>query len=306
MSSAVSFCAQGGSIREASRKYNVPVTTLYRRTSGAVMLGCRPGPNPVLTVNAEERLVNYIVNMSEMGFGLSRQEVMCLAFQIAEKSGINHPFRDGTAGRKWFDAFRQRHAYLTLRSPQKLSYARAKAVNPKIVEDFFAKLGALYARLNLITKPMQIYNVDETGLNLVQHKGKVVTNMCRRNVHRVVASEKGKNHTVIACGSACGHTIPPMLIFPRVRIPHSFQEKAPSGSLLAAQKKGWVNTDLYLKWFQFFIDHIPPARPVLLIQDGHSSHISVELIELAKMNDIHILCLPSHYTCFTAIGCWGI
>ena len=91
MSSAVSFCAQGGSIREASRKYNVPVTTLYCRTSGAVMLGCRPGPNPVLTVNAEERLVNYIVNMSEIGFGLSRQEVMCLAFQIAEKvESITH------------------------------------------------------------------------------------------------------------------------------------------------------------------------------------------------------------------------
>ena len=91
---------------------------------------------------------------------------------------------------------------------------------------------------------MQIYNVDEISLNSVQHKGKVVTNMCRRNVHRVVASEKGKNHTVIACGSACGHTIQPMLIFPRVHIPHSFQENAPSGSLLAAQKKGWVNTEL--------------------------------------------------------------
>ena len=28
--------------------------------------------------------------------------------------------------------------------------------------------------------------------------------------------------------------------------------------------------------------------------DGHCSHISLELIQLAQENDIHLLCLPSH------------
>ena len=64
----------------------------------------------------------------------------------------------------------------------------------------------------------------------------------------------------------------------------------------AAQKKAWVTSELYLKWFKFFIQQIPPAQPILLIQDGHSSHITVELIESAKENNIHILCLPSHTT----------
>ena len=41
---------------------------------------------------------------------------------------------------------------------------------------------------------------------------------------------------------------------------------------------------------------IPPARPVLLIEDGHASHISIELIELARANDIYLLCLPAHTT----------
>ena len=115
-------------------------------------------------------------------------------------------------------------------------------------------------------------------------------------MHRVIASEKGKNHTIVACGSASGHVIPPMIIFPRVRVPSHFAADCPPGSLLAAQKKGWVTSELYLKWFKFFIQQIPPARPILLIQDGHSSHITVELIELAKENNIHILCLPSHTT----------
>ena len=52
------------------------------------MLGARPGPSPVLSIEAEERLLRYLVEVSDMGFGLSHQEVMVLAFQIAEKAGI--------------------------------------------------------------------------------------------------------------------------------------------------------------------------------------------------------------------------
>ena len=43
----------------------------------------------------------------------------------------------------------------------------------------------------------------------------------------------------------------------------------------------------------FFTANIPSARPVL-IYDGHASYISMEVIEKARKNDIHLLCLPSH------------
>ena len=36
--------------------------------------------------------------------------------------------------------------------------------------------------------------------------------------------------------------------------------------------------------------------PVLLIMDGHGTHMSIELIELARSNGVHLLCLPSHTT----------
>ena len=51
---------------------------------------------------------------------------------------------------------------------------------------------------------------------------------------------------------------------------------------------------VYLEWFKFFLEDIPLSRPVVLSQDAHASHVSVELIELARANDIHILCLPAH------------
>ena len=146
MTSAVVACSEGMPIQESARKYNVPASTLFRRVRGIVEMGCKPGPNPVLSTPVEDKLSNYLVEMADMGFGFSRHEVMRLAFQIADKSGIKHPFKNGAAGRKWFAAFQSRHPNLTLRKPESLSYVRAKAVNPVTIQDFFAKLGALPVR----------------------------------------------------------------------------------------------------------------------------------------------------------------
>ena len=105
---------------------------------------------------------------------------------------------------------------------------------------------------------------------------------------------RGERHTVITCVSASGYAIPPVMIYPRIRMSEGLKTGAVPGTLFSCSKSGWVNQDLYLEWFRFFISSIPAARPVLLIEDGHSSHISLEVIELAQENDIHLLCLPSH------------
>ena len=43
-----------------------------------------------------------------------------------------------------------------------------------------------------------------------------------------------------------------------------------------------------------FTEMIPPSQPVLLVLNGHGSHITINVIEFAKSNSIHLLCLPSH------------
>ena len=68
------------------------------------------------------------------------------------------------------------------------------------------------------------------------------------------------------------------------------------GTSFHCSGNGWVTQELYYKWFQFFLANIPPVQPVALIKDGHSSHIFVEVIELAKSNDVHLLYLPPHTT----------
>ena len=56
-----------------------------------------------------------------------------------------------------------------------------------VVDDFFAKWGAF----NLINKPMQVYNIDETGISVVHKPGKVFSaeSMCTPSL----VAKKGKH-----------------------------------------------------------------------------------------------------------------
>ena len=158
-------------LREAAREYSVPVTTLKRRVDGSVPVDARPGPTTVLTREEEEKLCKYCFDMCDMGYGLTVEDVRVVAFRIAANSGRQHPFQNGKAGRDWYEGFLRRFPTLTLRKEEALSYMRAKNADEKVVEDFFAKLAAVLARLNLLSKPMQIYNADEFQ-KCTNHEGK--------------------------------------------------------------------------------------------------------------------------------------
>ena len=68
-----------------------------------------------------------------------------------------------------------RHPNITVRMPQSLPYVRAISGNKENISDFFGKLGSIYRKFNLFSKPMQIFNSDETGVSIVHKPGKVVT-----------------------------------------------------------------------------------------------------------------------------------
>ena len=72
-------------LREAARLYNIPVETLRRHVNGSVEVGARPGPATILT-DEEDVLVKYLVEMADMGYGLTRKTVIELAFTIVQKS----------------------------------------------------------------------------------------------------------------------------------------------------------------------------------------------------------------------------
>ena len=74
----------GKGLRKATCIYNVPVETLQRQVVCITSLDAKPGWDTVLTSEEERRLAQYIIDMYNMGFGLSRQDVMRAAYLIVE------------------------------------------------------------------------------------------------------------------------------------------------------------------------------------------------------------------------------
>ena len=253
MKEAIAFIKEGNGLRHAARLHNVPVETLRRRVIGAVSSDCKPGPTTILTKEEEECLAHYVIEMADRGFGLQSEDLLRTAFTIVDRSGRPHPFQNGMAGRGWLEAFRRRHPEISFRTPQALSYSRAAGASKPAVDDFFAKLGGLYGRLNLINKPMQVYNVDETGISVVHKPGKVLTAVGRKHVYSITSGEKGKTYTVVVCVSASGQAMPPLMIYPRKRaVPESMRVSAVPGTMFSVSDNGWITQEIYYEWFKFY------------------------------------------------------
>ena len=96
------------SLRQAAREYDVPLTTLKRRADGEVSLNAKPGPPTVLTREEEKKLCEFYLTMCDMGYGLTVEDIRRVAYVIASNSGRPHPFKNGKAGRDWYEGFLRR------------------------------------------------------------------------------------------------------------------------------------------------------------------------------------------------------
>ncbi|KAL7298957.1 hypothetical protein TKK_0008057 [Trichogramma kaykai] len=148
--------------------------------------------------------------------------------------------------------------------------------------------------------PDRIYNVDETGISVVPKTSpKFLARTGKKQVGGLVACERGENVTAEICMSATGSYMPPSLIFPRVNRNELFLLNAPPGAWAEFHKSGYMQTDIFTRWMKKFIQfsHATLKSPVLLLLDGHSSHVkNLEVIELARDNGVIIVCFPPHCT----------
>lgn len=75
---------------------------------------------------------------------------------------------------------------------------------------------------NQSINPYQIFNVEETGICIIQSKCPEVLALKGRCQNGAVASaERGSSITVVLCISASGIFIPPLLTFPRKMPTHN-------------------------------------------------------------------------------------
>ena len=250
----------------------------------------------VLTKEEEDALVSYLLYMAERGFPLTPKMCMAFAWAIAIRAGKKKLFSDTGPTMHWWINFRKRHPQLTLRKVDTLERNRAECLNPEVVKEYFDLLKKTLDDNNITTSPRQIYNCDETFLPLNESKEKGITSKKARCAY--MQSTGSTEHITMLCtASAAGAALPPMIIYPKAFPGGQYRFGGPDDAIYARSESGWVDSELFFEWFKRdFLKYAVPQRPVLLIVDGHKSHITLDLVDLARNSGVVLFCFPPHTT----------
>ncbi|XP_043215542.1 uncharacterized protein LOC122378496 [Amphibalanus amphitrite] len=234
--------------------------------------------------------------MERLLFGLTAENVRMIAYEFAKKMGLKTRFSKDSrmAGKDWLQGFLKRHPDLSIRSPEATSMARAVGFNRPQVERFFTIYKEVLDADNY--GPAKVWNMDETGISTVQTPGKIVASKGVKRVGKITSAERGKLVTVLCAANAAGGYLPPLLVFGRTRMVGSLMNGAPPGSVGTCTKSGWTDREVFLQWFQHFLKSVKPRveEKHILILDGHHSHKSIEVIDLAREHGVTIITLPPH------------
>ncbi|KAI5119871.1 hypothetical protein M0805_008542 [Coniferiporia weirii] len=207
--------------------------------------------------------------------------------------------------RKWLRAFKICHPELKLARSTGLDPKRAQAFNWMTVMHYFDILEKTLSDYNIPWE--NVYNMDEKGIQMgggwkgCQQKFFFSKN---QRVQAKMQSADLQLATVIECVCADRSTVDPGFVLEGRAgyCPEWFEDLDKYNYLVSITENGWTNNFVCTEWFEkIFIPFIKarntgPSRPSLLLLDGHGSHLTDHMRELAISNEVHLVCLPPHTT----------
>ena len=290
---ALSAMIEGLSLRQASSTYGIPKSTLALYKSGKSQIGMKPGQVPILSPDEEKALVEYVLHMSRIGYGRTKEQLQDIVQEILKKDGRPNPFKNDRPGDKWWKLFVKRHPMLSLRKPEQLQLSRARCCTPENIQHWIVEFEQFLVTHDLKDRPAQIWNADEAGFPLCPSTGKVIAMRNSRCVYGVTGDSKEQITTLCAV-SAAGYVIPPMNIFAGERFKYNPMNNCVDNAYFGRSVSGWISTELFFGWIANHFAKKVLVRPVLLLVDGHSSHIDLHISKFCRDNGIYLYCLPPH------------
>ncbi|KAJ8893666.1 hypothetical protein PR048_006266 [Dryococelus australis] len=227
----------------------------------------------------EQKVFNYVISMQELGFGLTVEQAKVIAFDVAEASGSEYFFnkQKRRASKKWWRNFKERYG-LILRVPENIYVYRSSMANPVMIDDYLDKFSETTNKLKIQANLKDhIWNVDETGRMYVVKSNKVVVEIGKKFIYCRTYTEHEETMTLVGCISTNGTWIPPFIIFKGSSWNDAYKKDCLPNTQVHLYYQGWITKELFL-------------------MDSHGEHITPQVIELAKENDVHILTFPSHTT----------
>lgn len=307
MIEATDAVQKGLTLRAAAQRYGVPFGTLckfYKKSNDVSSLG--GGRKPELSATDEQDLAKYLLVCALHGEGLTRSETLQLVKDFVQTENIKTRWEnDKGPGIDWFRGFLNRHPELRIRKGEALSSQRVRGTDPFIIKKFYSDIQKMYEQEKITSDDGGlIFNCDETAFS---HDPKDVRVVAAKGVKRVsknIAGSGKTNTTVLACGAADGKKLPPFIIFTGKQMWSSWiPEKEYEGTCYAVQENGWMDGNLFFKWFKdLFLKSIPPStdrqKKVILFFDGVIFHISYALVKLAQDNNVVLVKFPPNVSHF--------
>ncbi|XP_011158213.2 uncharacterized protein LOC105194806 [Solenopsis invicta] len=288
----------------AANLFEVPRTTLRRlvarELSSKECVDTTLKQKSIMPAEIETQLLDYTMLMKKQFFNVTNSDVSKMAYQLAIRNKLNNPLEHNEEdSAAWFDDFMRKHSNLIIHKPRDKSNFKT-GFNKDSVSAFYKMLENVYKEHHY--KANHIFSVDETAFTIPAHLKRVpqiIDIKGRKQVGSLTTAEKESLITVIFSMSAGGTFIPPMLIFPYKNMTDSLMKDAPPGSIGRCHSSGWVQTDLFIEWFEHFIKKAKPTKrsPILLILDGSYPHSrNIDVIDIARKNYVTLLSIPPHTT----------
>ena len=150
------------------------------------------------------------------------------------------------------------------------------------------------------TVAYRIWNCDETAFCTSATSSKLLCKRSVKSLHEVGGGSGREHITVHVCCSASDQRLPPFILYKGKNMYQRWMEGGPAGAVYGVSESGWMEANNFLSWFQKLflpaVTHLTKSSSVHLLFDGHHSHISLELIRVARENNVKLFCLPSNCT----------
>ena len=306
LEAAVKSVQEGMKVSVATKKFNVPRSTISDHVKDAG-LKVGAGHPTVLTIKEEKELVATLQALQEIGFGLTKELVSLVICDYLRDQPLRfNPFKDGLPGKDWWQLFMKRwQSELSLRKPQHLSTHRASCSTSQVFDEWFKKVEKLLEvpglkDLSADDLKHQMWNCDESGFCTSTASRKILAKRGDRCVHETVGGSGREFITILGAGCADGTRLPPYILYEGKNLWSRWMQGGPAGSMYSVSDSGWMESANFIQWFEKMflaaVKHLTETAPVILFFDGHHSHLSIKLIELARNNNVHLVCFPPHTT----------
>lgn len=282
--------------REAERQYKIPRRTLREHIADP-NLKYGSGRATDLSHAEEELLVTAIIAAGEYACPMEKSDILDITEEYVASLAKKTRFKNNRPGDDWFYGFTRRWmTELAPRKPEVLTISRATSCNEFVISKFFDILEQKVDELGIRDSPAQIINLDETGFVTDPKCKRVFVKKGKRNPSVVIPGSGKEMYTVLGCVAANGKVFPPYILYKAKNLYDSWCVGGPYGAGYSTTDSGWMEGTTLASWFEkrflYHVRHI--KKPILVLFDGHSSHITVDLITTAKAHDVHLLCMPPH------------